>query len=132
MKTRLLAALILALGLAAATTQAAEADTAARFAKAVTKLQKADVIDTATADYLKQNATGEKGSKCETAKIVPIVIAIVNKTGGNASNLDEAIEHIAAKKMVGNAETQRKLLTPPTISGTATRNLLMRLSGSVK
>lgn len=128
---RLLAALALALGLTV-TAQAAEADVAAQLDKAIAHLQKHQIIDTEQAAYFKQNAIGGKGAKCDTEKVITVMTAIINKTGGKVTTPAETLDYFVEKKMVGKPDHFKKLLSDKTISGSATRSLLITLSRRVK
>jgi hypothetical protein len=118
----------------AADTKAAEreAAAAARFDKVLSKLEAAGVVNADTAAYLRQSTAGGTKVRCDTAKVVPVVIALVNRTGAKAGTLDEAIAYIDEKKMVMSAATQKKLLSGPTCSGETARNLISRLSTYLK
>ena len=128
----------LALGFTAIAAQAqspaeimSEKEIAARDA-VLTKLQKAGIITADEADHIVQNATRKKGARCDSALIAKIIDAGVKAKGGNPASLDETIEFIAAKKMVGDPAALKRTLTQPKTAGAYALALVIRFGGYIK
>ena len=127
----------LALGFTAIAAQAqspaeimSEKEIAARDA-ALTKLQARGIITAAEAEHLVQNATRKVGARCDTEIIAKIVNAAVKAKGGNPASLDDTIQFIADKKMIGDTAKLKRGLTQPKFAGAYALAILLRFSSYI-
>ena len=104
----------------------------ARFHQTLVKLQDARIITTQDADYLRKNATREKTAKCDSKVVSSALIAIAQHNGAKAKTVEEALDYFAENKMLNTPDYYRREIPKGSISGTATRNLLLRLAKYVQ
>ena len=127
----------LALGLTAVATAAQspeerEAAAVVRLNKAVDKFEARGLVNAADAEHIKQNATGAKTAVCQSDIVQKVVMAIVKSKGATPADIDEALDYMQENKWFKSADYYKKAFSNKTLSGTATRNILLSLSNHVK
>jgi hypothetical protein len=130
---KLLIIITIALGLTAVARAADDGKIVAELDQALEKLQKLNIVTAAGTAYYKQNATGDRDAKCDSEKVVATVKGIIAKIEDRPVNsIEEIIESMKTRKLVGNPENWRKEFAEKTMKGSHVRSLLIVLTRKIK
>ncbi|MDR2676379.1 MAG: hypothetical protein LBC18_16330 [Opitutaceae bacterium] len=130
---KLIPLIIIALGLASAAHAADDSKIVAELDQALEKLQKLTILTADGGAYYKQNATGDRNARCDTEKVVATVKGIITKIEGRpVDSIEDIMESMKTRKLVGNPENWRKEFAEKTMKGSHVRSLLIVLTRKIK